>query len=120
MTTVLLAEDDPEVRKKYAASLEMSGFKVIMASDGLEIEAIVPVTPVDIIVSDTNLESRDGDIACKNLIKQGKLSGVLIIGMSDDGDADQYWKGIAYDFLYKGGIDNLGTAVMPRYEKFIS
>jgi DNA-binding response OmpR family regulator len=120
VATVLLVEDDPDLLNTYALSLTKSGFNVITASDGTELASIVATNTVDIIVSDTNLPTLDGDIACKRVISQGHLSRALIIAMSSDRDAEQYWTGTAHEFLYKGGITNLGTAIRYRYERFLA
>ena len=44
----------------------------------------------------------------------------MIMGMSEDRNCEEYWRDIARDFLYKGGITNLGTAIMTRYEQILS
>lgn len=121
MAIVLLVEDDPDLQSTYACSLKQSGFDVITACDGEELIGIASTKKVDVVVSDTNLLTLDGDIACKRLIDQGYLSGVLILGMSDDRDCEAYWRDIAYDFLFKGGITDLcplGPSVRMRYERF--
>lgn len=118
--TVLLVEDDPELRERYASSLRQAGATVITVDDGPGIEEVVSQKAIDIIVSDTNLPTLDGDLACRRLKEQGRLGGVFVLAMSDDRDCEIFWKGIAHDFLYKGGITNLRTAVLTRYRDFRS
>ena len=121
MATVLLVEDDPDLQSAYALSLTQSGFEVVTACDGKELIEIVSTNKIDILVSDTNLLTLDGDIACKRLLDQGYLSDVLILGMSDDRDCEAHWQDMGIEFLYKGGMTDLcplGPSVTMRWERF--
>jgi DNA-binding response OmpR family regulator len=65
---VLLAEDDPEMRKLVAASLTREGYEVCAVSDGGRLLALIgsqildPVghPPADIVISDVRMPVRSG------------------------------------------------------------
>jgi len=60
--TVLLVEDDPDVRTCVAEVLRIGGFAVLEAADGEEALRIAetPVRPIEILVTDINMPGIDG------------------------------------------------------------
>ena len=59
-----------------------------------------------------------GDVIFNKYLEMGRLNDVMIIGMSGEHDADKHWTGKAHDFLYKGGIRDIGETIEDRYAKF--
>ena len=128
MVTVLLIEDEREEAEEYLMGLQQAGVDVVWVKKddckGLSLDDI------EIIISDTELGSRDGDEICKELYRLGKIDNTLLIGMSSDRDNDQCWARLAHEFLYKRGITDLGKTVkllynvylkhpgMPRYREY--
>jgi DNA-binding response OmpR family regulator len=95
---ILLAEDCEEYLEPYTQSLKQSGFVVTSVQDGLEIRKALSKIEFDVILSDSNLPFLDGHTACRRAIMEGKLNPkkTLIIGMSEDSDNQQYWRGLAH------------------------
>ena len=116
--TVLLAEDSPSQRARFLSQLEESGYHVIWTADGSQVGGLLEAHDVDIIVSDTELEGVDGDQACRALLKTGKAEEILIVGMSSVSSCEDYWKGVAHEFVRKTTCDHLGRAVEDIHRRF--
>ena len=108
MVRVLLAEDDCDYKRIFESELIEEGFEVECVESGEELIERVLIGGIDIIVSDTDLEGKSGDIACGILREQGLLENVLVLGMSLDRDADVFWEGQGYAFSYKDGTREHG------------
>jgi PAS domain S-box-containing protein len=86
---VLLADDDPIVRKVLAAALEDAGYAVMSAGDGTEALALLQQSArIDILVSDLTMPGMDG----LTLIRESQalrpgLPAVLLTGYAGDGAA---------------------------------
>jgi len=86
---VLLADDDPIVRKVLAAALEEAGYAVMPAGDGAEALALLQRSPrVDILVSDLTMPGLDGLALIREsqALRPG-LPAVLLTGYAGDGAA---------------------------------
>ncbi len=86
---VLLADDDPIVRKVLAAALEDAGYAVMSAGDGAEALALLQRSPrVDILVSDLTMPGIDGIALIREsqALRPG-LPAVLLTGYAGDGAA---------------------------------
>lgn len=60
LATVLLAEDDDDLRLTTRLVLERQGFEVHVAADGLQAWATLQTTPVDVAVLDVVMPGMDG------------------------------------------------------------
>ena len=58
--TILVVEDNDDLRQIFADSLKFSGFSVREASDGLEALHVIENTPPDLVVLDLVLPTLDG------------------------------------------------------------
>ena len=122
--TILLVDDDDNLRMEYKESLKAAGFYVVDIDDGSKLETTLSQIGFDAIISDTDM-SLDGDIACRRAIKNKLVPPrVMIVGMSDNIDNRELWEGIAYHFLYKSSFaskqfpSDIGRAVMSYYLEF--
>jgi len=57
---VLVIDDSATVRKFVAASLNMKGFRVVTAGDGIEALELMPSEKFDLIILDLNMPDMDG------------------------------------------------------------
>jgi CheY-like chemotaxis protein len=57
---VLVVDDSATVRKFVAASLNMKGFRVVTAADGVEALELMPKEKFDLIITDLNMPDMDG------------------------------------------------------------
>jgi CheY-like chemotaxis protein len=93
---VLVAEDDPDVRRLVATALRLDGYSVIEARDGTELVEHIgsallfgnvrgDLEPVSLVISDVRMPGRDGLEVLAHL-RRSEI-GVAVILMSAHGDA---------------------------------
>jgi len=58
--TVLIVEDDPDLRRMYRAALALVGFEVIEAHDGLSALHVLEQRTADLVILDLMLPTLDG------------------------------------------------------------
>jgi DNA-binding response OmpR family regulator len=58
--TVLIVEDDPDIRRMYRAALSLAGFDIIEAHDGLSALHILEQRTANIVILDLMLPTLDG------------------------------------------------------------
>lgn len=72
MPTILLIEDDDGIRLALATVLELSGYRVIEASDGQQaLNILAAGTNIDLVITDNQMDGMDGI----EFIRQFKLIG---------------------------------------------
>ena len=63
--TLLIVDDDVEIRTLAAEQLQTSGYRVLTASDGAVMTAVLETQSVDLIILDLNLPGQDGLSLCR-------------------------------------------------------
>jgi two-component system, chemotaxis family, chemotaxis protein CheY len=58
--TILAVDDSATVRKFVSVSLEMQGFKVLTACDGMDALDRITKQPVHLVITDLNMPNMDG------------------------------------------------------------
>ncbi|MFN3821464.1 MAG: response regulator [bacterium] len=86
---ILLVDDEPEPRDAIRQTLELLGYEVLTASNGLEAFQVVSVEHVDLIISDIYMEVVDGLQLLENLRKAGFTIPVILITGYDPASAHQ-------------------------------
>jgi CheY-like chemotaxis protein len=76
---VLLAEDDRSVRRYLEVTLQRSGYKVIVAGDGLEAMKLALASEIDIVVTDAIMPHLSGQQLARFLRGNPKLAGIPIV-----------------------------------------
>nr|WP_213535517.1 response regulator transcription factor [Paenibacillus sp. J45TS6] len=79
MNTVLVVDDDPEIRDVIHIYLRNEGYHVIEASDGIDALNVVRTTPVHLVILDVMMPRMDGFQAC---MKIREISNIPIIMLS--------------------------------------
>lgn len=77
--TILVAEDDPEVRRLLEVNLLLEGYDVAMAADGESAYQLAIKQRPDLILLDVTLPIRDGIEVCRLLRAHRKTASVPII-----------------------------------------
>jgi CheY-like chemotaxis protein len=77
--SVLLAEDDSDIRDVLAEVLRGEGYDVLEAANGLEALKLAVETPPDIVVTDLMMPMMDGRALIGELKSRDGLSSVPII-----------------------------------------
>ena len=76
---ILLAEDDPTIRKLYGEVLESCGHAVITARDGREALTQIAEGECDLVVMDLHMPNMNGFEALEEMKRQGSNLPVIVI-----------------------------------------
>ena len=103
-TTILIADDDLDIRTILRSHLESSGFQVLEAADGDMALEMVRTRNPDLLILDYTMPKMDGVLACK-VLKQDLLLRhlpiIMLTGRSDLRDKVQGIRAGADDYLVK-------------------
>lgn len=89
---ILVVDDSASVRKFVSVSLEMQGFSVITASDGMEALEKLPGEEVNLVITDLNMPNMDGFELIKTLRENPaykELPIIVLTSLSDQGSKEQ-------------------------------
>ena len=81
--TILVVDDDPNIRDVLRIALGQSGFTVVEAGDGQSALATFAKTGADLIVLDIGLPEIDGLDVCRTLRKTSAVP-ILFLTARDD------------------------------------
>ncbi|MEV1289853.1 response regulator [Micromonospora sp. NPDC049679] len=104
MTTVLIAEDDEDIRDLVVFKLEQAGFTVIAAPDGTAALAAAQAQTPDLAVIDVSMPQLSGLDLCRLLRADPRTAGTLIIMLtarSQEGDVEAGFSAGADDYIVK-------------------
>jgi CheY-like chemotaxis protein len=79
---VLVVDDSTTVRKFVAASLNIKGFRVVTAADGVEALERMPAEKFDLIITDLNMPDMDGFEFIRTLRETPEYREIPIIVLS--------------------------------------
>jgi two-component system OmpR family response regulator len=109
MTTILIADDEPNIRDVVKYALEREGFRVLVAANGEEALAIVGRGGVDLLVLDILMPELDGLEVCRRLRGGGRGTDLPVIFLSSKGEEIDRVVG-----LELGSDDYLAKPFSPR------
>jgi DNA-binding response OmpR family regulator len=81
--TILVVEDDEEIRMLVAQQLTKAGYLVLTASDGPTMFAALNAHLVDLIVLDLNLPGEDGLSLCRSTRSRGNIPIIMLTARSE-------------------------------------
>jgi two-component system cell cycle response regulator DivK len=81
-TTILLVEDDEDNRAIYGTILEHSGFRVVIATDGLEALRLAVEARPALVLMDITIPLLDGWEVTRRLKADPKTRGLLIVALT--------------------------------------
>lgn len=84
--TLLLVEDDREIRSLLADFLTREGFAVLVAEDGGAMDRLLAGTRPDLVVLDLMLPGEDGLSICRRLRARGGLPILMLTAKGDEVD----------------------------------
>ena len=100
--TVLIVDDEVELRNAIGGYLTEEGYEVQSASSGEEALDLVKTVPFDILITDMKLPGIDGtSVLQEALVLYPELIGIVITGYGTVENAVQAMKKGAYDYLAK-------------------
>ncbi|HEY6802630.1 MAG TPA: response regulator [Pyrinomonadaceae bacterium] len=79
---VLLAEDDPALRRYLEIVIQRAGYEVVSAADGLEAMKFLMSKPVDVVVTDALMPNLNGYELSRFVRSSPKLAALPIVLLS--------------------------------------
>ena len=116
--TILVIEDTPDTRELIKVTLELEGYRVLEAENGLEALDRARKDRPDAILMDMSLPLMDGYVTTKQLRQESALSAVPIIACTAHNRWEWHGKAIAAgctDFLMKPLEPKVLLATLARY-----
>ncbi|MBI1388864.1 MAG: response regulator [bacterium] len=101
---ILVADDNAEIRMVVQELLELEGYKVDSASNGVECLERVRISPPDLIILDVMMPEMDGVETCQHIKSNPETRHIPIIFLTGQYDYDARINGKkagADEFLYK-------------------
>jgi two-component system response regulator MprA len=81
---ILVVDDEPAVRESLRRALQLEGYEVALAGDGLEALDTVRANGVDAVVLDVSMPRLDGLETCRRLRGEGNALPVLMLTARDE------------------------------------
>ena len=70
MKTILVVDDDKNLRRLYKAELEADGYRVLLAEHGRRACELIPTEHIDIVVLDIRMPEMDGLEAMGRILRE--------------------------------------------------
>src|SRR5215212_9123897 len=81
--TILVAEDDPDIREILEMLLADAGYRVLTAVDGIDALDLARGARLDLILVDAGMPRLDGAGFCRAYREDGGTTPVILISASD-------------------------------------
>ncbi|MGH2687442.1 MAG: response regulator [Actinomycetota bacterium] len=98
--SVLVADDDPNIQRILRLNLELEGYSVTAASDGVEALESLARTPPDIVVLDVMMPRLDGLEVLRRIREEAATAGIPVILLTARSGAEDLWHGWALGVDY--------------------
>jgi two-component system OmpR family response regulator len=82
--TILVIDDDIEIRKLLCEYLDQQGYRTLAAADGKEMWSILDKSKVDLIVLDLMLPGDDGLVLCRNLRSNSQIPVIMLTARGEE------------------------------------
>lgn len=79
---ILLAEDDPSMRRFIEVTLKKAGYEVLATEDGLEAMQIACEIEIDAVVADAIMPNMSGYDLCRTL-KSREIPCIILSGLTE-------------------------------------
>jgi DNA-binding response OmpR family regulator len=79
MNTVLVVDDDPDVRRLVEMKLRLDGVETLTASNGAEALVLLEAKRVDVVILDIMMPEMDGIETCRRIREIPRLAGLPVL-----------------------------------------
>jgi putative two-component system response regulator len=103
--TILIVDDEPDIRDALGQVMEGEGYAVLRAADGVEALETVAVRPVDLVLMDLQMPRMNGEEACRRLKSDPRTRLIPVVmhtGVNELGSRLRAREQDADDYLLKG------------------
>jgi len=108
MPTILVVDDERDIRELVAFSLRYAGIEVVTASSGEEAVSVAKQTLPDLILMDVRMPRLDGFEACRQVKADPEIQHIPVVFLSAKGQDAEIQAGFA-----AGGTDYLVKPFSP-------
>ena len=84
--TILLVEDDPEIRRLVGTMMRREGYRVEVAADGAAMDAVMQGAQPDLVILDLMLPGEDGLSICRRLRTTNTVPILMLTAKSEEVD----------------------------------
>lgn len=99
--TVLVVDDEDTLRGFVRRNLEIRGYKVLTASNGLEAMALFSTSPVDLVILDLMMPHLDGLETTRRIRKDSHVPIIILTALGEEADKVRAFDLGADDYLTK-------------------
>ncbi|WP_027409154.1 response regulator transcription factor [Anoxybacteroides tepidamans] len=100
-TTILVVDDEEDMRFLVCMYLENSGFSCLQAKDGEEALALIQQQNIDLILLDIMMPNIDGFALCERIRKQSSVPIIFLTARGDEWDKVKGFKIGGDDYIVK-------------------
>lgn len=100
-TTVLVVDDEKPLRDFVRRNLEVRGYKVITAANGLEAMALFNTSPVDLVILDIMMPHLDGLETTRRIRHNSNVPIIFLTALGEEADKVRAFDLGADDYLTK-------------------
>lgn len=93
--TILIIEDEAEVRNFASRVLELEGYHILQAGDGEEGLRLVRESPISLVLLDLRLPGCDGWTVLEQLKREPELSSIPVIVFTASAGVPQHDRALA-------------------------
>lgn len=113
---ILVVEDDRDLSEAIADTLEVSGYSVSRASNGLEALSIIDGLDVDLVISDVKMPNMDGGALLNSIkSKNKKMPVIMMTAYGTIGQAVESMRNGAADYISKPFDTNSLISAVKRH-----
>lgn len=85
-TTILAADDDPQLLRLVTRNLQLEGYDVLGASDGQQALELIETNPPDLVLLDVMMPKMDGFTVCYRLREFSSVPIIIVTARGQDQD----------------------------------
>lgn len=85
-TTILTADDDPQLLRLIARNLQFEGYEVYTASDGQQALEMIEARPLDLVLLDVMMPKMDGLTVCQRVREFSAVPIIIVTARGQDQD----------------------------------